>query len=371
MPARTAWGAATLAVVALALYLYGGIDYLGEYAGADLRHYRAMAEAAPGLADDRPRPFAYRIGAPWLAGVTPLPDPLAFRLWTVLASLTLAGALYAYLLRLVRPRTAALTTVLFALNPYLFGFNAFDYFQLGDVLAHLVVLGSFWLLEERRWAALALVLGLGVCVREAAVLVVPVAFVWAAQQGALRRDGPALAGIAVLAVGAFVGLRLVVEARGGYGLVEALLEEGRKASRPATWFRLLVNAWAPLSLLPLVFLGTARDFLRERLHLVALFGCVLVSAFFGHDQERLMQPAFAAVYPLMAVLIDRHLRTLWVEGVLLGAGVLTSLHHVTARFPLPDRTTTAALHLAALALVTLAALAVRMGEGRAGALEAG
>ena len=44
--------------------------------------------------------------------------------------------------------------------------------------------------------------------------------------------------------------------------------------------------------------------------------------------------------------------------------MLASLHHITARFPLPDRQLTAALAGVALALALAAAVWVRLGERR-------
>ena len=76
-----------------------------------------------------------------------------------------------------------------------------------------------------------------------------------------------------------------------------------------------------------------------------------------------MQPAIWAVYPAVAAVLDARWRRQPVAvGALLVAGALASLHHITARFPLPDRRLTAALAAIALALALGAALAVRLRE---------
>ena len=133
-----------------------------------------------------------------------------------------------------------------------------------------------------------------------------------------------------------------------------------KAADGATWARLLVNAWVPVVALLAVWPRDAVDWARSHLHLVALFVLTLVSAFFGGDQERLMQPAIWAVYPAVAAVLDRRWRRRPVAvGVLLAAGALASAHHITARFPLPSRRLTAALAVLSLMLALGAAVYVR------------
>ena len=156
---------------------------------------------------------------------------------------------------------------------------------------------------------------------------------------------------------------------GGLTLAQAFGDAVTAAALPATWARLLVNAWVPVVGVLAVWPAEAAGWARAHLHLVALFGLTVASTFFGGDQERLMQPAVWAVYPAVAVVLGRH----WLGGsarqraataLLLLAGVLTHLHHITARFPLPDRRLTAVLAGVALAVATGAALWVR--RGRAG-----
>ncbi len=352
-----------LALFALVMvWLYGTIDYLGEFAHVDLRHYRVMAQAAPGFADV-PQPFLFRPLAPYLAGLLPAPDPAAFYLLSAGALIVLVVLLYDLMQRQGRPpEVAAFTAVLLALNPYAFGFFAFNFFQLADVLAMLSILVAFHALGERRWWLLALTLSLGVLAREPAVLVAPVAFVLLWERGTLRSEGLALALAVLPGLLLFVGLRLIAEPTGGPSLVQTFINASGKAARPETWYRLLVNAWAPLSLLPLVFFRTTAAFVREHRYLAAFAALVLLSAFFGGDQERLVAPALIVAYPLFAALIEHHLWTTRARIVLALAAVATSLHHLTARFPLPSRTWTIALSLAALAAVTVVAMAERSAE---------
>ncbi len=360
--------AVVLAAVAALALLYGRIDYGGAFAGVDLRHYRAMAEAAPALDLARPQPFVYRVGGPWLAGVTPLADPHAFGLWALAASLALAAFFYGFVRRVegVGPWAAALAVVLFALNPYWFGFTLFNPFQLGDLLGLLALLAAFGALAVRRWGLVALSIALGALCRESALLAVPAVLVAAAEGSMWRRELPRAVAAVAPAVAVFVGLRIEIEPAGDE-LLAALAIYGPKALDPETWFRLLVSSAAPLSFFPLVFWRATAAFFRERLHLLVYLGATVASCFFGHDQERLMAPAFVVLYAFVAVVLEQHFRRRPLAvGAVMAAGVVASLHHLTARYPLPSREVRVALVLAALALATAAALAVRREVSRRG-----
>ncbi len=332
------------------------------YADTGVQYYVPMAEAAPGLDVRQPQPYVFRWLGPWLAGVLPVTVVLAFQLWAVAGSLALAALLYAVCwAQGVRAEAAALAVVLLAANPYLFGFNVFNQVQLGDLLTQLGLGAALWLLWRRQYATMGAVLAVTVLAREPAILMVPVAAVWAWERGRLREDGVRLALALVPVVVLFLLPRLLLRDVGGLTLAQAFEAASAAALSPATWARLLVNAWAPAVALLAVWPGETLRWARGHLHLVALFALTTASTFFGGDLERLMQPAIWAVYPAVAVLLDRH----WAGrrgplAVLLLAAALTSLHHITARFPLPDRQLTAALAGVALALALSAALWVRV-----------
>lgn len=350
------------------MWLYGALDPVA-YAEAGVMYYGPMAEAAPGLDLGQNQPYVFRWLGPWLAGVLPVPVPVGFYLWAVVGSLALAALCYAVCRADGRgPRPAALAAVLLAMNPYLFGFNVFNMYQLGDLLAQLGLGAGLLLLWRRRYLALGAVLAVTVLAREPAVLMAPVAFVWLWERGRLREDGPRLLLALVPVALLFAVPRLALAGQEGPHLVQTFLNASGKAASPGTWARLLVNAWVPVVAVLAVWPREALGWARGRLHLVLLFALTLASAFFGGDQERLMQPAVWAVYPAVAAGLEAHWRgRVAPTAVLLAAGVLASLHHITARFPLPDRRLTAALAGVALLLALGASLWVRWAERRAGA----
>ena len=355
--------ALALVAAALLVWLYGFIDTV-EHALSGMFYYVPMAEAAPGLDLGQPQPYVFRVLGPWLAGVLPVPVGAAFYGLAIAGSLALCGLLYAVCRELgASGWAAALAVVLLAANPYLFGFNVYNAFHLGDLLTQLGLGMALLLLWRRRYAWMGLVLAVTVLSREPAILIVPVAFVFLWERGRLREDGVRAALALVPLVLLFVLPRLAFPADGGMGLAEQLVEESQKALRPETWARLLVNAWVPVVALLAVWPRETAAWARRHLHLVALFALVLASSFFGTDQERLMQPAIWAVYPAVAATLDRHWRGRLVGLTILGlAAVLASLHHLSARFPLPDRRLTATLAAVALGLALVAALGVRRAE---------
>lgn len=352
------FGLAALALVMT--WLYGSIDYLGEFAHVDLRHYRAMAQAVPRWAAETPQPFVFRILGPYLVGLLPVADPLGFRLLTAAALVALTVALYAFQRRLeLEASIAAFTAALLTLNPYVFGFFAFNPFQLPDVLAMLAIVMAFHAMLDRRWVLFALITALGVLSREPALLVLPAAAVYVWRRESMRSEAVRLLLASAPALILFALPRLLIEPTGGPSLWQTFLNASGKAASPETWYRLLVNAWSPLSLLPLVLFETARAFVRQHLFLVVFAALVLASAMFGGDQERLVAPAFIAVYSLIGYLLQHERWPRWTQAVLVAAAVLTSLHHLTARFPLPSRIWTIVLSLLALGIATGVGMWVR------------
>ena len=348
------------------MWLYGAIDPV-EHFRSGIMYYWPMADAAPGLDLSQPQPYVFRVLGPWLAGVVPGPAPRAFYALVVAASVALATLMYAVLRADGRTeRAAALTVVLLAANPYLFGFNVFNHFHLDDVLAQLSVGAALLALWQRRYAWMGAALAVGVLAREPAVLFVPVAAVALWERGRLRSDGARVAAALVPVAVLFAAPRLLFAPTGGPDLAQTFANASGKASDALTWFRLLVNAWAPaVALLP-VWPREAIAYLRGHLHLVALGALVLASAFFGGDQERLVQPAIWAFYPLAAALVERHVAgRRAAEALMLAAALLTSLHHLTARFPLPSKSLKGALTLVGLAMVLGVAVWARRTERRA------
>lgn len=336
------------------IFVYGGIDYTVEpYSGWDLSSYRKMASEAPGIAKDIGKPFVHRMLGPYVAGLLPLPDPAAFRALTVIVSIVLVLLFHSFLRHQgVNPGLSVITALLFVFNKYWFGFTSWDYFQLNDVLALLFIVAMFWSMLEGRWVVFGSALVLGAATKETSMLMVPALFAYLLE----KRSSPRTWGSALIAVlpgvAVFLGVRVLLPVARGTGPVEAFLAYWSKIGSPERVFRLLVNSYLPLSLVPLVAAGATVRFFKTRKYALLLVVLVFASALFGANDERLMAPAFVVVYLLVAVILQDIELSKTALAVIVVAGLASSFHHIFARYPLSDRNVTQVLSLGALAVVT-------------------
>jgi len=102
------------------IVLFGQIDYTEQpYSSWDLAAYREMASASPGINPDIPQPFAYRLLGPFLVGLLPIPDSIAFYALAITFSFILVFLFYYFLLQLGISRVVSTVTVLlFIFNKY-------------------------------------------------------------------------------------------------------------------------------------------------------------------------------------------------------------------------------------------------------------
>ena len=347
-------------VTAGMIFLYGQIPYTTEpYARWDLYHYRQITAAAPQITNSVQQPFAYRLLGPYLAGLLPLPDATAYYLLTVTAALLLVVLTYFFLLAWpLTPPAALLATLLFVFNKHLFGFNVWDFFALNDVLSLIFLVILLWALMHQRWPLFALILALGAATRETALIMLPVALAYLIERRLLGQHARALLLAALPGIVVFGALRLLVGHTGGLNLLEQLARSAPKLLAPETWFRLLLNSFLPVSLLPLVFWRHTLAFFRGHRYLLVYLALILVSAFFGYDNERLMAPAFIVFYPLIAAIVESQRLTTprGLPWLLVGAGFAASFQHLIGRYPLPAPWLTYALSLGATLCATLACI---------------
>jgi len=363
------WFLFLLVAAAVATFFYGEISYdESPYDGWDLAAYREMARAAPGLSESVNAPYAYRILGPYVSGLLPGPDPAGFRSLTIVLSLLVVALLFGLARDLpARPAAAALAALLFVMNKRFFGFTAWDYFQVNDLVALVSIVVGYRAALGRRWTTYAAALAIGCLAKESPLLILPVAFVSLLETGDLRNEWRRAVAASVPALAVFGVLRFAIEPAGGRGLVSAFVDAADKLAYGRTWFRLLVNAFAPVSLLPLVFWRETVGFFRKRRHGLVFFVLVFVSALFGINNERLMAPAAVVFYPLIAHILERRLlERRWFAVALVACGALSLLHHEFARYPLPSRELTLALSLGSLAAVTVASFAVGFGGRKGG-----
>jgi len=353
MPVKAA--SIIVGAAAILIFWYGEIDYREAYRRVDLKHYRQMARAAPHIDPTVPAPFSYRWLGPYLVGLLPVDDVTGFRILSYPAAVALALLFYAFLRAVhIGGRPAVYAVLLLMANRYFWGFPVFNFFQLDDLLGLISLLGGMWAIVKSRWGVLAMVMFVGVLAREQSVLLMPVALVHAWERGTLREHWIRAMVASVPALLWFIGVRLLFPSPEGAGLFEDLLRYGPKALRLETWVRLLVNAFVPISLMPLVFWRTTRSFFAHKKYLLVFLGLVLLTVFFAHDQERVLSPSFVAYYWLVAYLLQNRFPDRDSSMPLLLLVTVVSLpDHVISRFPLASRDQTMAVSALALAAATV------------------
>ena len=350
-------------VTSLMLYAYGQIEYDKlPYSGWDLAAYRAMAIAAPGLNPYVSSPFAYRLLGPYVVGLLPLPDPAAFYLTTVVASLSLTILLYAFLCaRGLDAGVSTVTALLFSFNKHLFGFTVWDYFQINDILALVFIIGMLWAMMNDRWVLFGSILLLGAVTREITLVMIPVAVVYQLEKE--RRSSQIRTMIVASAPSllVFASLRLLIDAP-GYSLTQALVTYAPKLLSAETWFRLLINPFIPLTLLPVIYLPHTIAFFRNKKYLLVFLALVLLSTLFGVNNERLLAPAFIVFYWLVGEILEKEFvqRRKTLLLLILAGALASSLHHEYSRFSLITKNLSMILSLGAFALISLAAVVSRI-----------
>jgi hypothetical protein len=342
---------------------YGRIDP-DVFSGIDLKQYRAIAAVSPEISNDIERPFAYRLLGPYIVGLLPLPDDLGFYVLAVMSSLALVTLLFFSLCHYgINPSVASFTAVLFVMNRYIFGFTVWDYFQINDLLSLMYIVVLFRALHEFRWGVFALILFLGALTRETALLMIPTAVVFLTEKGRLKSDWQRMVIAMLPAVAAFLLLRLLIQPSEGPNLFEAFSTCVSKLQSPDIWYRLLLNAFTPLTLVPIIYFRQTRRFFNDNRHMLWFVTFVYISSLFGSDTERLLAPAFIVFFMLIASIIQDNLwESKGVLTVLLCSAFLSSMHHLYAVYPLPGRDVTVAVSVGSLLLATLTVLAHRLYE---------
>ena len=251
-------------ITVVMLYLYGGIDYRAEpYKNLDLRYYLQMARVSPSIAVDIPRPFCFRLLGPYIAGLLPIDEALAFRILTYLSLLILVVIFYRFLLACgLKSWTATIVVLFFVMNRQLFGFLSWDYFQLNDVVSLILILISMEALIHRNFFMLSLSLVFGALTREVNMILVAVALFYAFEKGFDRGSVIKVVLCTIPGIITFILVRYFVHPSGGPDLLEVFRVYRGKIFSPVVILRALGNAFIPFSLLPVVFFRETVEFFK-------------------------------------------------------------------------------------------------------------
>ncbi|HRK74838.1 MAG TPA: hypothetical protein PLL64_11215, partial [Rhodothermales bacterium] len=144
----------------------------------------------------------------------------------------------------------------------------------------------------------------------------------------------------ILALIVFLGIRAGVRVENhDWHLWGALSIYARQLADPVAWGRLLLNAYAPFSLLLFVWYKPFLRLLKSHPVWGMFGGLVWISCFFGQDKERLLAPTFFLIYSGILWLLrqlpeNQRMIGYWITTC---AAFLTSWHHLVARFPVFPR----------------------------------
>ncbi len=327
-------------VLFLAVVWWKPIDFIHEFAHADLEQYRLMAHASPGIAHNAVAPFAYRVLGPWLAGLFTSYDAYAFRVLSVLALIGI-GLCFFTLMRQRRASEsqALLATTLLLFNPYGCGMMLFNRFQVNDALSLLAIIACFIFVEQRKLAAWAIVLSAGVLARETVLLMIPVSLVylWSRDQKQLIAKASALS---VPAIVLFLSIRMLVRvSNADWSLMTTVQDYAPGFLRPELWGRLLLNTCAPLSLIPFVQFKQNRLFFKQHPEYLVFGVLLMASALIGADTERLFSPFVLVVILYIHSLLSDY--SLYRDrGVILSiivCMIVCAMHFMLAQVCIPDK----------------------------------
>lgn len=267
---------------------------------ADHQIYIAMAER-PG--DAHPRPFAYRLLMPDVAGALPFDLATNFYVLTLLFLLATPVFMYGILREMeASPHEALMGIVLlFSLNWWakFLGY----YFWLTDSALICFATASVWMMLRRQPLLAGIALGFSVLSKEAALFLIPFYYVYSAQEVVDRNAIKQTAILSVIPVAVFFALRMWVPVTGSEYVLLRLFREIGAERLTAGLFDFIrggmVGTWGIIvAALAVVGCFYERRFARAALVFLVL---VYVQPLFALNLDRLVVYGLVVVIPLALV----------------------------------------------------------------------
>ena len=328
----------------LTLILSGSIDFTEpQYFNADLNKYITMAEASPGLAEDVIRPFLYRIGAPWAAGLLPFSISTNFYLLNGFALAALALTFYFFLIEFgVEKRLALIMTIVFQLNKYFFLFLAWNQFQLSDTLSLALLFYSFVLIKRRNFLLLFFTMVPSILVKEYVLFIIPAGLTYLYISNSKSKSIFLFSIISLLSIILFVIIRKVIMSEGGESLFVQYTTQVIYYSKPELLLKRFIIPFTPFGLLPIFFYKDLGMFFRSNKHFFKYALTVIILSFFG-EPERLIEPLAPVYYLFIALLIQLYILKKADNVIknrivltLVGISFLASFYHLWGIIMLPN-----------------------------------
>lgn len=348
-------------ITALMTVYYGRIDL--SYAPCsdipDIQNYRLMALASPGFDETVSRNFGYRILLPYIAGLMPFDVDMSFYIITLIMAFMIPFVLFRFFkVYGLGDDTSFYLTVLFLAGRYVFGFAVWNFYDVHDLLTHILILIFLIALKKNNFLIMGTVLAAGVTNRETVLFLVPAAVWYYFMVKKDKHNGIRFLISVIPALIILAGLRalIVTESAAGEGLLYSFgklrFDETNKLFDPVTYYR-IINTFIPLTFIPLVFWKETKDFFRKNMHFLILVITYYASCFLAGDTERLIVPMFPVFFLLLGVIFEKY-RFYELKGriLVLSACLISIPHHIYFRFRLPHRNWKVAVSLITLSAVT-------------------
>ena len=361
-------------VSSIMIFYYGQIDISVPPHSEipDIIHYRMMAEASPELSTEVSRNFGYRILSPWIVGVLPMNIDLGFYLFTIMIALMIPLLLFKFFkLFGLKENTAFFITILFMLNKYTYGFAIWDFYDINDLVTHMLILLFFISLKKENFFYITIILIIGVLNRETILFAVPAGLIyyWFKERSPKKTYKLIVATLPAVMILTAVRTFVITESSSGSGLTHSFgklhFDDTNKIFKPGTYYRIAINTFLPLALIPAVFFREKIKFFKEHSYFFVFVIIYFFSCFIAGDNERLFAPVFPVFYLLIGYILEnKKLLTLRNRYILLALTLLALPHHMYSRFPVPDRKLTMIFSLATLSLATVFAMYLKLRSKR-------
>lgn len=345
----------------LMILFYGRIDISQSPFSdiPDIQNYRLMAQASPGLDETVSRNFGYRILMPYIAGLMPFDIDMNFYILTIILSLIIPFVFFRFVkVYGLKDDTSFYLTLLFLAGRYTFGFPVWDFYDIHDLLTHILILIFLISMKKNNLILMTLILFIGVFNRETILFLVPSALYYYIFMLKDKKRSfnfflstvPAL--IALITTRSLITTESAVEKDIFYSFSKLHFDESNKLFGPATYYR-IINTFIPLTFIPFVFWETTKRFFMENIHFLILILTYYSSCFLAGDTERLIVPMFPVFFLLLGIIFERFEFNGFKNRVVVLMLVIASIpHHIYFRFQLPGRDWKVVISLLTLAAVT-------------------
>ncbi len=335
-----------IVISASMMFFYGKIDIENAPFNEipDIQNYRQMAIASPGFDTTVSRNFGYRILLPYMAGLMPFSIDTGFHIMTIVMSLSVPLILFIFLRAYgLKDDTSLYLSILFIAGRHTFGFPAWYFYDVHDLLTHAIIPLFFLALKKNDFIIMSILLTVGVMNRETVLFLVPPALFYYLIMLKDMQKGIRMIMSVLPAVIMFVALRFLIVTESGadsglaYSLGKVRFNDSNKILDPVTYYR-MIDTFIPLTLIPLVFFKTTINFLKYNTHFLLFVVIYVLSSFLAGDTQRLIVPVFPVFFLLLGQIFEKiSFKRTDQKIILFTACILSIPNHLIFRFTLPNR----------------------------------